>query len=390
MQGTGSAGKKRLRLFLRWFFRIAVLLLVFYVLRYRTEWDEFGAAFAGVSWFFVFLAILANLASIMLKAASWKVIFDFTFGFRGRWRDLTSAIMIGFLVNALVPARIGELARAYVITRRQAIRGHFLSRSTAFGTVVLERVFDGVAMALLVLFGITRLNLPAWADRGAIAILIIAAAFGAAVIFLEAKREKLRKGAEAAKAATQENHPWWRKQLTRLHGVVARFSEGQQVLRNPLRIVVVFCTTSLSWTSQLVAVYLSVRAFHLVNPSGNSIGMSGALLLLILINIAGALPATPGNVGIFQLATVIPLSVTFGIPESTALAFSIGLQAIEGSIGLGLGSLFLLREGLSFKEVRSESLRDREEIEEKGEEIQEEIEEEIAGEIKEEAGKREK
>lgn len=329
---------------------------------FHVEYDEFAGTFVGVSWFFVFLAVLANFSSIMLKVASWKIIFDYIEGFRGRWRDLTSALMIGFLVNALVPARVGEVARAYVISRREELLGHTVSRSTVFGTIVLERVFDGVAMAAIVIYGLYKLDLPGWAAKGAVALIVISVALAGLLVFLEVKREKLKEGAAAAQAGPVEHYSWIKKINTKLYGFIARFSEGQKVLRNPVRVVLILCTTSLSWTSQLFAVYFSLHAFH--DASGAALtggsfssGIVRALLLLILINIAGALPATPGNVGVFQLATVIPLTITYNISRSTALAFSVGLQIIEGSIGIGIGSICLLREGLSFKQVRTESMR---------------------------------
>ena len=107
----------------------------------------------------------------------------------------------------------------------------------------------------------------------------------------------------------------------------------------------------------LTSLQLSQIDWNIALPVGE--GAVG-LLLLILINVAGALPATPGNVGVFQVATVIPLTVTYGssITETTALAFSIGLQVIEGSIGLGVGSAFLLKEGLRFKQLKQESTKD--------------------------------
>lgn len=332
-----------------WFKVVLAAVAVYIILHFR----EIAHEFINVAWFYVLLAILANLASIMLKVASWKIIFDYSFrGVRARWRDLTSSLMIGFLVNALVPARAGELARAYVITRRQSLREQPLSRSTILGTIVLERVFDGVAMGMLVIYGVVHMDLPGWADRGAIAILLFCLIIAALLVLLEAKREKLRESADAARERHRGHHRWWKKYQVRLHGILARFSEGQQALRSPVRVAALLLTTSASWISQLVAVYLSLFAFHLED----SVGMMGALLLLILINVAGALPATPGNVGVFQLATVLPLMLTYGIGEADALAFSIGLQAIEGSIGLGVGSAFLLREHLSFRQVKSESI----------------------------------
>ncbi|MFA6000930.1 MAG: lysylphosphatidylglycerol synthase domain-containing protein, partial [Thermoleophilia bacterium] len=179
-----------------------------------------------------------------------------------------------------------------------------------------------------------------------------------------------------AKAVDNEDQSRWRKMGTKFYGMVARFSEGQKVLRSPVRVVTIFFTTSASWLCQLTAVFFSLHAFHLVREMGsirgadsfaNAGSIKGALLLLILINVAGALPATPGNIGVFQLATVIPLTVTYGISKTTALAFSVGLQVIEGSIGLSVGGACLLREGLNFKQVRSGARELEEEVEEENE-----------------------
>jgi phosphatidylinositol alpha-mannosyltransferase len=344
----------------RYGIQLLTLAIVLYVLVFHVEYDELFDAFINVAWTFVFLAILANLASIMLKVASWKIIYDYTFkGVRGRWRDLTSALMIGFLVNLIIPARVGELARAFVISRRQTLAGQPVSRSTVFGTIVLERVFDGIAMAMIVIYGVVHMDLPGWADKGAIVLLVISGFFAVVMVVLEVKREKLQETAAQARANLREHHPWWRQLSIRLYGVIARFSEGQKVLRSPGSVMIICCTTAASWLSQLTAVYLSLQAFHL-----GYVGFLGALLLLILINVAGALPATPGNVGVFQLATVIPLTVTYDIPKTTALAFSVGLQMIEGSIGLGVGSACLLREGLKFDQVRTGARELEDEVEE--------------------------
>jgi uncharacterized protein (TIRG00374 family) len=210
-----------------------------------------------------------------------------------------------------------------------------------------------LVMGLIVIYGIEHMDLPGWADKGALVLIAIAGFFAAALIVLEIKSKKIAAGSQAAEANYHKHHPFLKKLSTRLYGIIARFSEGQRMLRSPSRIILVFITTSASWLAQLMAVYVSLYAFHL-----GQVGILGALLLLILINVAGALPATPANVGVFQLATVIPLAVTYNIPESTALAFSIGLQVIEGSIGVGIGSIFLLREGLTLEQVRDESRRE--------------------------------
>ncbi len=343
--------KRATRILRRYWFSILVLAVLAYVLATRVDFHQFARTFVEVDAFYVLLAILANFASILLKTASWKVIFDYSFtGIHARWRDLFSALMIGFLVNALMPVRLGEIARTLVIGRRQGIVGEPVSRSTVFGTVVLERVFDGVVMGVFVLYGVLNMDLPDWAVRGAVVLVAAALAFAAVLAALALVKGRLEENPPGA----ESERPGWRRRLaTRFHGILVRFSEGQRLLGSPGRIALVSLTTGLSWLSQLLAVYFSLGAFHL-----EGVGMMGALLLLILINVAGALPATPANVGIFQLATVVPLAVTYGIPEATALAFSIGLQVIEGSIGVGGGSICLLREGLTLEEISEGSRRE--------------------------------
>lgn len=336
----------------RYWFNALVLAILAYILLTRVNLHDFSQAFVEVSLTWVLVAVLANFVSIMLKVASWKIIFDYTFeNIKGRWRDLTSGVMIGFLVNAMVPARLGEIARALVISRRQALLGQPVSKSTAFGTIVLERVYDGVVLGLIVVYGIVHMDLPGWADKGALVVVFIAAFFASTLIILELKSKRLKEG--SLELEKREHSHLWHKVTTRIYGIIARFSEGQKMLRSPGRVIAVFITTAASWLIQLLAVYFTLLAFHL-----EEVGILGALLLLILINIAGALPATPMNVGVFQLATVIPLAVTYNIPESSALAFSIGLQVIEGSIGIGVGSAFLIREGLTLGQVRDESRRE--------------------------------
>ncbi|MHB0915541.1 MAG: lysylphosphatidylglycerol synthase transmembrane domain-containing protein [Thermoleophilia bacterium] len=339
--------------FLRRHWLMVPVVAILAILFLRADLGELVHTFVNVSWGWVSLAILANFASIMLKVASWKLIIDSGLdGVQSRWRDLTSALMIGFLVNLVIPARMGELARAYVIKRRNSLQGRQISSSTVLGTIVLERVFDGIAMAMIVIYGVTHMNLPAWADRGAIVLMVVSLVFAAALIVLESTRERLQARVVAGEEP-RKHHSWGRRQFLRLRAIIARFSDGQRVLRSPGRVSLIGFTTAASWISQLFAVYFSLYAFHI-----GLAGIMGALLLLILINVAGALPATPGNVGIFQLATVIPLTVTYNISPSSALAFSIGLQIIEGSIGAGFGSAFLVREGLSFSQVRRESINE--------------------------------
>jgi uncharacterized membrane protein YbhN (UPF0104 family) len=101
----------------------------------------------------------------------------------------------------------------------------------------------------------------------------------------------------------------------------------------------------LGWLCQLFAVYTAMRAFHIHAP------LPAAGLVLVLMNVATIFPLWPGNVGLVQVAIATPLT-QYGVAYANGVAFGFGLQAIEASVGVGVGLIFLAREGLSFAMLR--------------------------------------
>jgi hypothetical protein len=110
------------------------------------------------------------------------------------------------------------------------------------------------------------------------------------------------------------------------------------------------------WLLQLMAVYVAMRAFDIDAP------LPAAGLVLLLMNVATIFPLWPGNIGLLQAAVALPL-LRYGVPYATGFAYGLVLQVIEMSVGVGVGLVFLAREGLSFA-----SLRRMEEQEERAEE----------------------
>jgi uncharacterized membrane protein YbhN (UPF0104 family) len=102
----------------------------------------------------------------------------------------------------------------------------------------------------------------------------------------------------------------------------------------------------LGWTCQLFAVYTTMRAFGINEP------LPAAGLVLVLMNVATIFPLWPGNVGLVQAAVALPLFTYYGVAKANGIAFGFGLQIIEASVGIGVGLLFLAREGLSVAMLR--------------------------------------
>ena len=113
----------------------------------------------------------------------------------------------------------------------------------------------------------------------------------------------------------------------------------------PLAAAVAVAFQFVGWALQLLAVFAAMRAFNIHAP------LPAAGLVLLLLNVATIFPLWPGNLGLYQAAVAAPL-LYYGVATAHGVAFGVGLQAIEASVGIGIGMIFLAREGLTFATLK--------------------------------------
>ncbi|MDQ3995330.1 MAG: flippase-like domain-containing protein [Actinomycetota bacterium] len=284
-------------------------------------------AFRAVAWEWVVLAVLVNLASIVVRAIAWKIVVDQAVPPpRPRKRNVFAAFCVGLLANAALPGRVGELARVIVLTRRMRRRPG--TWATVVGTVFTHRLFDVVAAVGLVVYVLYTARIPNWAVPGLAIFLGIGVGLLLAALLLARRQSRL---------GFDEIGPV--RRMLRM----GRY--GLAVLKHPAPAVGALLFQLLGWAAQLFAVWAAFRAFGI----DGSFPM--AAVVLVLMNLVIAFPLWPGNVGLMQAAIALSL-LTYGVAYAHGFAFGIGLQAIEVSVGVALGLLFLAREGFSFAMLR--------------------------------------
>jgi uncharacterized protein (TIRG00374 family) len=294
------------------------------------RWSDFGDAFGSVRWEFVAAAVGLNLLSIVARAAAWDTVIRSAMPPPHPSSPLVfSAFCVGLLANAVLPGRVGELARVAVLTRKLDDRRRSGAWATLVGTVFAHRVFDLVPVGLLVVWVLLTAKIPSWA----LASLWILLTIGF-VLFV------------VAFAVARHHHRTRLDGLGTIRRIVAMARRGLGVMRRPGAASLAIVCQCLGWTCQLFAVWAALRAFHIHQP------LPAAGLVLVLMNVATILPLWPGNVGLMQVAVATPLSVQYGVDYGVGFAFGLGLQAIEASVGVGIGLVFLVREGLSFAGLR--------------------------------------
>jgi glycosyltransferase 2 family protein len=300
------------------------------VLWQSPDTDLLANAFEAVTWSWVAIAVGLNLMSVVVRSSAWRVIILQAIPKPWpSWRVVFSAFCVGLLGNVALPGRVGELARVAVITRH--LRRRPGTWATIVGTVFAHRLFDVVAATGLVVYVLYTSRVPDWA-KPALAV-VIGVGFGLLIAaFLLARRhpEPSREAPEDAGAVRR---------------LIAMARAGLTVLRRPAPAVWALFFQLLGWTAQLLAVWAAMIAFNI------HAGVHAAALILLLMNVVTLFPFWPGNVGLLQAAIAFAL-LSYGVSYAHGFAFGVGLQAIEASVGVGLGLFYLAREGFSFAMLR--------------------------------------
>jgi glycosyltransferase 2 family protein len=310
--------------------RLAITIIIAGLVAVLLWWrgPSFSAiadAFTVVRWQWVVVAVGLNLASVVARAAAWDTVIRQAIPAPYPSNTLVfSAFSVGLFANAVLPGRIGELARVAVLTRRLPRRRGLWA--TLVGTVFAHRVFDFVPVGLLILYVAFTAKIPSWAVTS----LILFVAIGV-LLFTFAFVSARRPNAPAHKLDS----------LGAVRHLLSMARQGLSVLRSPVWAGVAILFQIAGWICQLLAVWTAMRAFDIHAP------LPAAAVVLLLMNVATIFPLWPGNVGLTQVAIATPLK-SYGVAYAHGVAFGFGLQAIEASVGIGVGLIFLAREGLSF------------------------------------------
>ncbi|MGE0821248.1 MAG: lysylphosphatidylglycerol synthase transmembrane domain-containing protein [Candidatus Binatia bacterium] len=271
---------------------IAISLICGYFAVHGVEWGAVWAAFARMNMWSLIPALGFLTAMLALRAYRWQrfVAPVQQVPVRPFW----SATLIGFMANDILPLRAGEVVRAYALAHLAPMR-----MSTALGTMVLERVWDAVAVAILLAVTLAGFPLPQWLKRANVVLLGLCAVvlIGGWVI-------------------TRRDDAWLSWLPPRLATLVKHFVSGFAALRSVSLVFGAIFLSLLIWL-MLVGYY-----WVLLHGCGFTLPLQAAFVVTILTVFASAIPAAPGYLGTFQVAMVLALQF-FAIPKEEALSFSL-------------------------------------------------------------------
>jgi phosphatidylinositol alpha-mannosyltransferase len=303
----------------------------------RIGFSRLGDALTSVDPWWLLLALVLDGFSLVLRGVSWQAVLRAALpNLNVGLARVIRATMIGVFVSAIVPGRLGEPARAWLVARRAPGQTR-RSFSVVLGTVFSQTILNLVALAILA--GITFASVALF--RGHEGALVAAVAVPGAIVLIVLAGPTLLARAERARWARLRNAAEW------IAREVREMRRGLTVFRDGRRGFIAAFFQLAAWAVQTLAVYAVLVSLDLQHQA--HIGAAAAILLAV--NVTAIVPITPSNLGVFQAACIAVLAA-YGVGFGKALAYGILLQAVEVVAAVLLGAPALLREGVSWRELR--------------------------------------
>lgn len=306
----------------------------------RIGLDSIWSALVGAEEAWMVLALGLMSLSMLLRAESWHAILRAALpDARVRRRDVARGTMIGVLMSATLPARLGEPSRALIVaTRLGRVRERL---PVVLGTLVSQTLLNIAALCVLGGVMFATVGLFQGNENALLAFTVAPFAVLAAVLAVPAI---LRGGKPSRFVRVQ-------RALTTARAALVRVRSGLTVFRRPRLGSWAALNQFAAWALQWLACYALLVALGLDQQAG----LAAAAAVLFAVNVTAVLPATPSNLGVFQAACVAVLAA-YGVSSTNALAYGIVLQVVEITTAVAMGMPALLGEGMSLKDMRMRAL----------------------------------
>jgi uncharacterized protein (TIRG00374 family) len=299
------------------------------------EFREVVDGFRTIRSGYVLPAVAVMFLMQLLRSIRWGLILKPI----GKIDQVTlfSVTSVGFLAIVAFPARLGELARPYLIANKSHI-----PMSSALGTIFVERALDGLTILIIAVVTLFFTPLPLWLVRSIVLFLLATLALFVVMILMIVRRE----------ASLRLLAPVIGRLPARYAGTVNRlighFIEGFRIMVDPALLLFVTLLSIVIWLVDVLAIYFLFLAFGLHLP------VAAAFVLMIILIIGIAIPTAPGFIGNWHYFCILGLGL-FGIPKTDALTFAIIYHTLSIGIVILLGLIFLPFNRFSIADLRRQT-----------------------------------
>lgn len=308
---------------------IALLCLVWVF--HNIHFGQFLQGIKTISWGWVPLAVFFDILSYYTQGIRWQLLLRPL----GRMSSLkaTQAIYVGLFTNEIVPMRLGELVRLFLVSRWLSVK-----LDSVIPSLVVERFFDGIWLAVAI--GAVAFFMPLPRELlGAEKVLSAVVLLGTALfVYLIFRRKHTLTSANPGAGSR------WNP-LRALSSFIGRLLQGVQAIGTSHFFITSFMVSLFILVFQIIALWLMMRAY------GLPLSLWAGSVVLLILHLGTAIPNAPSNIGTYQFFTVIGLTL-FGIDKTVAASFSVGAFLVLTVPLWAIGLVSLWQSGMTLAAIR--------------------------------------
>ena len=310
----------------------------------RIDLQQLGEVLAQVNFFYIILSVLLLIFSLFFRAQRWRIILQ-PVSPQIRYWPVYAAMNAGYMINNVLPLRLGEIFRAYILGKAVNV-----SKSSVLATIIVERVID--SLAALILLGVTLFffPFPDWIRNG---LFYLGGAIILLIIFLFAL---LINTAWTLGFVRRILRPLPKKWTDPILNAINSFSGGLEILRSSHHYTAVLIYTVILQVCYIISVFVILLAFKLMSPEypmiiGNP--LLASVVMLVIITIGISIPSAPGAVGTFHGIVAFGVSL-FGVSAEISMGFAIILHLVNYIPLTALGLACFWSQHIKFSDVRQQ------------------------------------
>ncbi|KAF0221894.1 MAG: hypothetical protein FD174_225 [Geobacteraceae bacterium] len=323
---------------------IGISLFFIFLLFRKIDFNKLQAAFRAMDYRYLWPAVLVTFISYFFRAVRWRFLLLPIK--KTLLRNLFPSTIIGYMANNLLPARLGEFVRAYVLGEKEGI-----DKSSVFATLVLDRLFDGFTVLLILLATFFTVRLPAGMEKVQHGLVVggyvTLAIYAGVVAFLMALKSR---PARTLHLIGKLLKPFPARVSEKAIPMLGSFIEGLRLSSKPSELIALVLLSLLIWATAVWPVDMLLRAFGIVLP------ITASMFIMVFLVFAVMVPASPGYVGTYHAACVYGL-MAFNIQKEKALSVALVIHGISFFPVIFLGLYYLWQGNISLRAVGEKSSR---------------------------------
>ena len=314
-----------------------ISIFFLYLALRKVDYSELWTTIQHAHWWYLIPNLIMVVGVMFIRAWRWRLILrpvgDVPYA------RVYSSTMIGFMVNNVLPARLGEVARAVSLGAKTG-----LSRSAALATIIIERVYDSLTLLIFLwlVFAFSRISELTEVSRISYLGWVFLAVNIGLILILALLQYR---NAAVVRAITWLTKPFPERHRERAREVTVKFAKGLRIHHNWSTTLGVVASSLVLWFLMGISNYFIFLALGF-----DHLPWEASFVVLVVVSLMISIPSTAGYVGVFHWATQISLAV-YGLKESQGLAVAIVLHAAQYIPITLLGFYFLRREHFRLSEV---------------------------------------